>query len=180
MKVTLIRHAEVDEAYHGCYNGHIDIGLSKKGQNQAKTLAKEFSFANFDAVFCSDLLRAKMTIKEFPHAKQAIYTDKLREKSWGKHEGLKFNEIISQGEIEYIDFLQWINALDGEPYEAYIKRIKEFFFVFLPSLKKENILIVTHAGVIRVLISLFQNISIQEAFGIKVENASFVVFDFDR
>ncbi len=172
MKVTLIRHAEVNEAYHGCYNGHIDIGLSKRGVEQAIALAEEFAASEFDALYCSDLLRAKMTLQNFPHAEQAIYTKKLREKSWGKHEGLSFDEIIAQGEVEYIDFLQWIKALDGEPYEEYVKRVEEFFFVFLPSLKKENILVVTHAGVIRVLMSIVENISLEEAFSIKIDNAS--------
>ena len=86
MKITLIRHAEVDDAYLGCYNGHIDIGLSKKGKEQARKLAKQFSSENFDAVYCSDLIRAKDTLKPFFQAKDAIYTEKLREKSWGKHE----------------------------------------------------------------------------------------------
>lgn len=192
MQVTLIRHAEVDEAYHGCYNGHIDIGLSKKGENQSRALAQEFAISEFDALFCSDLLRAKMTIKEFvhpkstssltltAHAKQIIYTKQLREKSWGKHEGLSFDEIIAQGEVEYQDFLQWIRALDGEPYEEFVKRVETFFFLFLPSLKKESILVVTHAGVIRVLMSLVENISLEEAFSIKVKNASSFVFDFEK
>ncbi len=172
MKITLVRHAEVDEAYHGCYNGHIDIGLSKRGEEQVIALAQEFSSSEFDALYCSDLLRAKMTMQNFPHAIEAVYTEKLREKSWGKHEGLSFDEIIAQGEVEYKDFIQWIKALDGEPYEEYVKRVEEFFFVFLPSLKKENILVVTHAGVIRVLLSKVKNISLEEAFTIKIDNAS--------
>lgn len=122
--------------------------------------------------------RAKESIKHSVHAKDAIYTDKLREKSWGKHEGLSFDEIIAQGEIEYKDFLQWIDSLDGEPHKEYVKRVEEFFLFFLPSLEKENILVVTHAGVIRVLMSIIKNITLEEAFGISVKNGSFVVFDF--
>ena len=184
MKLTLVRHAEVDERYQNCYNGHNDIGLSKKGYLQAKELAKELDALEFDAVFCSDLLRAKETLKYslYPkstsslsltaHVKDVIYTDRLREKSWGRHEGMSFDEIIAKEKIEYIDFLQWIEALDGEPYEEYIKRVKKFFLEFLPSLKKENILVVTHAGVIRVLLSIINGITLQEAFSIKVAHAS--------
>jgi alpha-ribazole phosphatase/probable phosphoglycerate mutase len=176
LKITLVRHAEVEETYQGCYNGHIDIGLSKNGEEQAKILANKLSSSPFDAVYCSDLLRAKMTIKPFIQEREAIYTDKLREKSWGKHEGLKFDEIIASGEVEYINFLQWIDTLDGEPYEEYLQRVKEFFLIFLPSQKRENILVVTHGGVIRTLISIVKKISLEEAFGVKVENASFILF----
>lgn len=178
MRVTLIRHAEVQERYKNCYNGHNDIGLSENGCIQAKELAKELDAMEFDAVFCSDLRRAKETLQHSLHVKNAIFTDKLREKSWGKHEGLSFDEIIAQGEIEYIDFLQWIEALDGEPHEEYVKRVEEFFLEFLPSLNKENILVVTHAGVIRVLMSILKNITLEEAFGISVKNGSSMVFDF--
>lgn len=172
MKITLVRHAEVDERYKNCYNGHNDIGLSKKGELQAKELAKELDALEFDAVFCSDLRRAKETLKHSLHSKNALYTDKLREKSWGRHEGLKFNEIITQSRIEYIDFLQWIEALDGEPYREYIKRVKKFFLEFLPSINKEHILVITHAGVIRVLLSIVKDIPLEEAFSIKIEHAS--------
>ncbi|PNV83167.1 MAG: phosphoglycerate mutase [Sulfurimonas sp.] len=177
MRVTLVRHAEVDEKYHGCYNGHNDIGLSKKGSLQAKELAKELDALKFDAVLCSDLRRAKETLQHSLHAKDAFYTDKLREKSWGRHEGLSFDEIISQGEIEYLDFLQWIEALEGEPYKEFVKRVNEFFLEFLPSLKKESVLVITHAGIIRVLLSIINSTTLEKAFGIKVENGSLSILE---
>lgn len=177
MKITLVRHAEVDEAYHGKYNGHVDIGLSEKGYASAKILAEHFSNSKFDKIFCSDLLRAKETLVNFPHAKKAIYTQKLREKSWGRHEGMSFDAIIAQDGLEYKDFLQWINALDGEAYESFIQRVEEFFLDYLPSLKEENILVVTHAGVIRVFMSLVLHLSLEEAFSISLPYASYIIYD---
>ncbi|MEN4053120.1 MULTISPECIES: alpha-ribazole phosphatase family protein [Sulfurimonas] len=177
MRIILVRHCEVDVAYHKRYNGHIDIGLSRRGKEQAKALAKRFEDEKFDLVYCSDLLRAKETLKPFKQAKEAIYTDKLREKSWGKHEGKSFDEIMAEGEIVYEHFEQWIDALDGEPYEAYIKRVKEFFLEYLASHKAENILVITHAGVIRVLIAIVQKLSLEEAFCIDVSYSSYIVFD---
>ena len=128
MKITLVRHTEVQEKYHKRYNGHIDIGLSSLGVTQAKNLASYFKEREFDLVYCSDLKRARDTLSPFVQADQAIYTPKLREKSWGKHEGLSFDEIIAEGEIEYVDFVSWINALGGEDYELYVQRVREFFF----------------------------------------------------
>jgi len=101
----------------------------------------------------------------------------LREKSWGKHEGMGFEEIIAQNEIVYETFPQWIEALDGEPYEKYIARVKKFFLEFLPQQNGENILVVTHAGVIRVLMAIVQELSLEEAFSIDVPYSSFVVYD---
>ncbi|QOY54743.1 histidine phosphatase family protein [Candidatus Sulfurimonas marisnigri] len=175
MQITLVRHAEVDEAYHSCYNGHNNIGLSVRGHKQAKELAKSLDSINFDAMFCSDLFRAKESIKYSVHKENIIYTDKLREKFWGKHEGMKFDDIIAQKEIKYIDFLQWIDALDGEPYEEYIKRVRKFFLEYLPTLNKEHILVVTHAGVIRVLLSIIKNITLEEAFSIKIDYGDLII-----
>ena len=174
MTLTLVRHCEVDERYKNCYNGHNDIGLSKTGIKSAKKLAKKLDALEFDAVFCSDLRRTKDSIKESLHVKNIIYTDKLREKSWGVHEGMSYEQIVAKEGVEYIDFLQWIDVLDGEPYEQYIKRVKEFFLEFLPSLQKEKILIITHAGVIRVLFSILDEISLEEAFCIKLEYGSII------
>jgi len=176
LKITLIRHGEVEEKYQGCYNGHIDVALSKKGHSQAKELAQKFKDEKYDAVFCSDLKRARQTLSYFPHAKDAIYTDKLREKSWGKHEGLSFDEIIAQNEIKYENFLQWIEALDGEDYQSYINRIKDFFNT-IQQQNKQNILIITHSGVIKTLIFIKEKITIQESFSTKLPYASYMIYE---
>ncbi|MEA1892970.1 MAG: histidine phosphatase family protein [Campylobacterota bacterium] len=164
MKITLLRHAEVEERYIGCYNGHIDIGLSPKGYSDAKKLKQVLNRSDFDAIFCSDLIRAKETLKQFIDSDDAVYTPSLREKSWGEHEGLNFDEIIAKDEIKYINFQQWIDDLGGETMSEFISRVEEFFFSYLPSLKKENILIVTHSGVIKTFISIVENIPLEKAF----------------
>ena len=177
MKITLVRHGEVQEPYIGCYNGHLDIGLSPKGYADAKNLRKYFSASDFDAIFCSTLIRAKETLKQLSDRDDVIYTPELREKSWGKHEGLNFEQIVSQDEIQYINFEQWLNALDGENVQEYTLRVKTFLFEYLPSLKKENILLVTHSGVIKTFISSVKDISLQDAFSISVPYASYVVYN---
>ncbi len=179
MKITLLRHTDIDERYHRCYNGHIDIALSKRGHTQAKEIAKHLDMQSFDGVFCSDLKRAKQTLYYSKHYDNAVFTQKLREKSWGKHEGLSFDEIIAQGEIKYLEFIQWVVALDGEAYEEYINRVRSFFLEYLPSLEKENVLVVTHAGVIRVLMFLVKEISLEKAFCINVPYSSCVLYDSD-
>jgi len=177
MKITLVRHGEVDEKYHKCYNGHIDIKLSDKGEEQAHVVAKILQNREFDLVYCSDLLRAKETLKASNHYSKAIFTQQLREKSWGEYEGMNFDAIIAKGEIRYENFMQWIQALGGEPYEVYIARIRTFFLEYLPSQNADTVLVVTHAGVIRVLMAIVQNISLQEAFCIDIPYASATVFD---
>ena len=193
MKITLLRHAQVNEAYHKCYNGHIDIELSAKGKEEARHLAEHLRSEAYDAVFCSDLKRCRETLEAFTLDAKPVYTRALREKSWGRHEGKTFNEIIESEDFIYEDFEQWINALDGEKYPAYIRRVENFFKKFLPAKQAEalcnadvslvnpyeNILVVTHAGVIRVLMHILQKISLQEAFAKSFDYAHYISLDTD-
>ena len=172
MTLTLVRHSEVIEEYQHCYNGHIDIPLSKKGFEDAKELGKKLKEIPFDAIYCSDLLRTKQTLQSFNLPKQnIIYTKELREKSWGKHEGMSFDEIIASG-LEYQNFEQWLEALDGEDVDRYVKRIKNYLYNVIAKTQKENILIVSHAGVIKTMIHITQKILLQEAFSTKLHYSS--------
>ena len=176
MKITLVRHAEVIEEYIGKYNGHIDIPLSQKGRDDAKKLAEELKYEKFDKIYCSDLLRAKETLDAFDYNTKPVYSKKLREKSWGKHEGKSFDEIQKEG-IEYLNFEQWINSLDGESIQEFKERIENYFYKTICEESLENILIITHAGVIKTLISIIKNTPLNEAFLIKLPYASYITFD---
>jgi len=177
LNITLIRHSEVQKDYIGCYNGHIDIELSQTGHKEAKNLAKKLKHKKYDAIFCSDLKRAKQTLSYFKR-KNVIFTKELREKSWGRHEGMSYDEIVKKEGIEYENFLQWIEFLDGESIDEFQARVKNFFFEYLPSLKKDEILVVTHSGVIKTFFAIEKNIPLKEAFALSVPYSSTYILDF--
>ena len=176
MKLTLVRHSEVIQKYQHCYNGHIDIALSIKGKEDAKEIANKLKNFTFDKIYCSDLKRAKQTLEIFKLDIEPIYTQELREKSWGIHEGKSFEEIEKSG-IKYKNFLQWITALDGEDIQSYIKRIENYFKEVIFRQDCEHILVVTHSGVIKTLLSILNQISIEEAFSIKLPYSSYITID---
>ncbi len=179
MQIYFVRHSEVKEEYQGCYNGHIDIPLSNKGREDAKELAGKLSHIKFGKAFCSDLLRARETMEAFDLECEIIYTKRLREKSWGRHEGMCFEEIVKEG-LEYRSFEQWINDLDGEDLESYAKRLLEYFENTLLKQKAENILVVTHAGVIKMLLSLTKGMSLDETFAIALPYSGYTVYDSQK
>ena len=174
MNLTLVRHGEVIKEYQGKYNGHLDIALSDKGKEQAKELAKTLQISQFDMFYCSSLLRARETIAAFDT--KPIFSDRLREKSWGRHEGKGFSEIEAEG-IHYENFEQWINALDGEDMHKYIADLREYFYETILKQDAHNILIVTHAGVIKTLLHIVYNISLEEAFAKELPYASYITLD---
>ncbi|MBC8237486.1 MAG: histidine phosphatase family protein [Helicobacteraceae bacterium] len=176
MILTLVRHAQVIEEYQGRYNGHLDIELSVNGKLQAKKVAKKLQNIEFDKVYCSDLIRCRQTLSAFNLQTNIIYTHRLREKSWGRHEGKSFEEIEAQG-IKYENFQQWINALDGENTQEYISKLKEYFNETIFKEDSNNILIVTHSGVIKTLLHLTENILLEEAFATILPYSSYITLD---
>ena len=174
MKITLVRHGEVEEAYIGKYNGHNDIGLSRRGKKQMQTLAKELQGKQFDAVFSSDLRRARESIEPFGFG-EVIFDAALREKSWGEHEGLGFDEITKKG-LVYENFEQWLDVLGGESVAAYQERVSRFF-KDLCLREYENVFVMSHAGVIRTLMRKRDGLTLQESFAIELPYGSVVVFD---
>jgi len=174
MRITFVRHAQVEEKYLGKYNGHIDIGLSKNGYLQAKQLAHDLENEVFDEVYCSDLIRARETLKAFNLNIKPIFTDKLREKSWGIHEGKSFEEIEDSG-IKYEDFEQWIDALDGENIQNYTQNVQDFFQKTLLKTKATNMLVISHAGFIKTIIGIVEKKTLKETFSITLAYSEFYI-----
>ena len=62
-RLHLVRHGEVDEAYHEVFGGQIDMELSPLGHEQARRLAKFLGDRHFDRIYCSPMLRVRQTAK---------------------------------------------------------------------------------------------------------------------
>lgn len=177
MRVTLVRHCEVDKKYLGRYNGHIDIGLSQNGYEQAKELASKLKDESYDAIFCSDLKRAKESLKYFTNLHNVTYTDRLREKSWGEDEGKSYDEICQNKNINYESFKKWVDALGGESIGEFKNRVNEFFFEQLANSGTKNVLVLTHSGVIKTFFSIYENIGLEKAFCKKIDYSSTYIVD---
>jgi len=93
-----------------------------------------------------------------------IYTPLLREKSWGRHEGLGYDEIVKMERQGYETFDQWMALLGGERVEAFRRRILDFFTGTLLKESANEVLVVTHLGVINVILSHLQGRTLEAAF----------------
>ena len=93
--IYLVRHGETEWNEKKLIQGYSDIPLNKKGELQAKQLGQEFNNIYFDAVFSSDLLRAKNSAEIIILEKKlTVATTKvLRERFFGRFEGSSLNEL---------------------------------------------------------------------------------------
>jgi alpha-ribazole phosphatase len=170
-----MRHASVDERYVGCYNGHIDIDLSPQGVREAAEAAAGLKDIEFDGVYCSDLLRCRQTLEHLGLA-SAVFDERLREKSWGRAEGMKYDEICKRFGVVYESFAQFIDAVGGESIAEFEARVS-WFFDELRGKAHANALVVTHGGVIKTLLAKHRNLGLEEAFALDVPYASITIIE---
>ncbi|MGA1870676.1 MAG: histidine phosphatase family protein [bacterium] len=176
MMLYLLRHGQVEERYQECYNGWLDVALSSEGQEEAKTLARCLSHIQFDAVYCSDLFRCKRSIAYFD-SEYVIYDINLREKHWGECEGLDYETVCQKLRIKYVSFYQWIRDMGGESLEEFKARITSVFFERIIPSGGEKVLVMTHAGVIRMLLSIVTGESIEACFNLAVPTACYTIIE---
>ena len=94
-ELILIRHGETDWNVEGRYTGQSDVPLNANGLAQARQVAKRLRGQLLEAIYSSDLLRARQTAEAIAQATGAplILDPRLREIHQGEWEGLHFDEI---------------------------------------------------------------------------------------
>jgi len=93
--ILLARHGETDWNREGRWQGWADPPLNDAGREQARTLAEQLRTTPVDAVYSSDLRRARETaeIVAAPHEVPVITDPGLREIDIGSWSGLTRAEI---------------------------------------------------------------------------------------
>ena len=94
----LARHGETDWNLERRVQGHTDRPLNESGRAQALALADRLSTESLDAVYSSDLARARETAAVIAarHGLDVIETSDLREKDFGSWEGMTDTEIMAR------------------------------------------------------------------------------------
>ena len=101
----LIRHGHTVNGDEKRYKGHIDVELSGAGERQLLRLSENLYALNHNlkAVYCSDLKRARRSaeIISEPLDLKPVVLPELRERSFGRWEGMSFNEIAGEYPEEF-------------------------------------------------------------------------------
>jgi broad specificity phosphatase PhoE len=137
--LLLVRHGETDWNAERRFQGHADVPLNPRGRDQAARLAEELTSSEVDAVYSSDLSRARETA-EIVGARlgvEVVLDPDLREVDVGSRQGLTWSE--SQ------DLTVW----DGESREAHAERVLGALHRIAEQHRGERILVVTHGGSMR-------------------------------
>ncbi|MDY4921248.1 MAG: histidine phosphatase family protein [Phascolarctobacterium sp.] len=177
-KIYLIRHGETDSNLGHKFQGQIDLELNGTGLAQARKMTAYMANKKIDAIYCSSMLRARMTAAELAMSRNLAYRplELLKEISFGDWEGLEYAEITARWPKQMEDFLhrpdEW-QPPHGETFAEAMERCRiAFEHIFAEQGHDKNIAIVSHGGIIRLQLCLALGVPLKSLWRLSVYNAS--------
>lgn len=197
MRIYFVRHGESTANNEGIYSGHLDVELTEKGKQQALGCKEILSGISFKHVVSSDLKRARKTAQIICGDRNIDICEikELREMNFGIWEGLSNSEIVEKYKDEYNT---WINdyvnlkAPEGESlrefYDRAVSAYEDIKTKYVKNKERvsgvdkqtDDVLIVSHSGVIRSLISYEMGNGIDGYWKYAVDNCSVSVMEYDE
>jgi broad specificity phosphatase PhoE len=152
--ILLARHGESDWNRDRRWQGHADRPLTELGRRQAHELAERLADTDLDAIYSSDLRRAKETAEIIGDARRLDIrtTPALREVDVGSWSGLTRTEAEQRYPEAYHRWLAGeVGWDDGETYEELSDRVLRAVREIAAAHPGERVLVLAHGGSIRVI-----------------------------
>lgn len=177
LELILVRHGETDSNTRGTYCGWTDCRLNENGLEQAHIAAEKLKGIEFKDVFSSPLKRAKETVKTICEDTQmnVIYDDGLKEQNFGEWEDQTYAEITAKYPEECTRWQSdWMNycVMGGESPAHVYRRVSNFIDRLINTYESGKVLIVTHLGCIRFIVSHLLGMSMDGFWRFRVDNGS--------
>ncbi len=186
--IYLLRHGET-EGPKKVYKGHIDIPLSRKGIEQVekvsealKEIRKKYELDK--AIILSSPLKRALKTAHILSKNLEIEVksmDILKERSFGKWEGMSIDEIISSYPE---DFERWrenpahFSPPEGESTLEVSIRAKKAIEEILTQYKGYQVFLTAHGGINRVILCNILNIPLENIFRIEQDFACLNIIEF--
>lgn len=182
-RILLFRHGETANSKEVCFNGHYDVGLSKRGQKQFQHWADILKQETFNAVYSSDLQRTRNSAQFIgqQHGLEPVSYFELRELSFGTWEGMSVAEVerTYPGQMkERMESVATFQADGGETYSQLQARVIPKFEEIVSRHPNDKIAIVCHGGVNRVILAHLLGIPIDKIFRIHQDYAALNVIQY--
>jgi probable phosphoglycerate mutase len=183
--VYLIRHGET---YWNCekrLQGQLDSPLTEEGIRQSGALAGRLSAIAFDAVYSSDLERARQTahIIASTAVKPIVnYDNRIRERHFGNFQGLTWEEISVKYPEEAARELSGnpMNQVPGgESKQQLLARAISFFDDIAGRHPEQKVLVISHGGILNVWTKHVLRLPLGIPRRFHLDNAAINIFEFN-
>lgn len=178
MQLTLIRHSSLAIAPNICY-GQSDVDVSAQFADEVQQLQAKLQNSKFDAIYasplqrCHKLAQALCADANLGLAAHDINLDvRLKELSFGDW------ELSPWDAIPRATFDTWANDYanlappNGESFSQLHARCKGFVEDLSSAANGQNLLVVTHGGVIRAMLAEVLNMPLKGLFRINIDHVS--------
>lgn len=163
-QILFLRHGQTDWNVEFRYQGRTDVPLNAKGEFQARNVSHRLASWKPDSILISPLVRAYRTAEivtgAWKNPPEMKVLSQLQEISFGNWEGHSIGDVISQ----YKDiYNMWrenpgkVTPPGGESFEDALKRAYSVISA-IDSCEGQKCLVVTHGGLIRVILSALLDI----------------------
>jgi probable phosphoglycerate mutase len=186
-EILLIRHGETAWNAIRRLQGHLDVPLNAEGEHQAAALAQSLRDEPLDAIFASDLQRARQTAQPLAQAcGMALQLEPgLRERCYGAFEGMMYADI----EQHYPEaHAAWqAREIDARfpPGVHVAETLREFSDRVLATVTRlasgnyRKLALVTHGGVLECVYRAARSLGLDHARDFDIFNASINRFRWD-
>ncbi len=188
-KIMLIRHPEIQDADKLKYFGNTDIPLSKTGYTQAHDLCKFLSRRQIENIYCSHLQRTKYPAGLLSNKFDlpVNITPQLGEVNFGRWEGKSFAEMMSDNKQLFSDWWDMkpdFRFPDGERLADFYNRITAKYKRIVDSTPDtdngEFTVIITHGGVIKLLLAELLQLSWDRINFIKLDFGALNIIEYQN
>lgn len=169
MDIYLIRHTRTAAEPGLCY-GQSDIALADSFPEEAQALQQKLpALTDNCKVFSSPLSRCRQLAELI--SRNVTTDDRLLEIDFGAWEGLRFDAIEADVLQHWTDNFVHLPPPNGESFTDLCQRADSFWQDLLNH-EAEQILVITHAGVIRALLAQLLKLPPANAFQFRVDVGS--------
>lgn len=182
VKLILVRHALTIDNQKSRLSGHIDSSISEEGKEQIDKLTNYLKDFDIDKIYTTTSSRTKSTVKKLSELKsiEIIERESLKEISFGNFEGLTFDEIKNKYPEEFQDMIQKgyeYKYPNGESLIDSYNRVCIELDNIISNNDNRTILICSHGGTIRNIITYLISNSYKYHWNFKIDNGSVTILE---
>lgn len=172
----IIRHGQTKANANNQYLGATDSPLTEKGEKQHRHVIEQLNSINIHTVYSSPRERCVALANQLTN--KSIHIDeRIAEINFGVFEQLTWQ----QAQVEYPDvWNEWIKndatyqIPNGESQQQVQQRVKLFVKEIISIAEQHDIAIVTHGGIITLMLCYLFNFETKHQWNFKINNGSII------
>ncbi len=181
-QIDLLRHGVL--ATSGLFCAHANEPLSDKGMQQLmKATHANTQSSQWDVILSSPHRRCRdfAHLLATQHNTELHVEDAFKEMDFGRWVGMSYETVWKQDSHLLKQLWQSpesFTAPDGEPMKTFVKRVQQAWNILLKHYRHQSILLITHAGVVRVVLAEALNIPYANTQTFNIDYAQFTRLNY--